>query len=273
MGGPIGTSRGDREEVPLLTALYDATGPIGARQIRESLRLHGIELSESTIARRLRELDSDGLTQQVGLKGRTLTTLGRHRIGVLLRADRTATDLRHATQVETAEDVLNLLKARRAIEPEAVFESAHLVTPHDIASLGGLVTDHDAAVGAGDSFPRDLALGFHRRVTAHSENPLVQAMLAIVLDPSLDRVEAALDVILEVRHRDRDSVAEHQAIVEALAAHDGALAAELMRSHLSRLIAEVEAFIERYDGALLERLIRWNGRGVEQDAGWSPQPH
>ncbi|TAM68481.1 MAG: FadR family transcriptional regulator [Microbacteriaceae bacterium] len=249
--------RANRADHALLAVLQGAAGPIGARQIRGVLRARGIPLSESTLARRLRELDELGVTEPVGKKGRLLTPWGRSQLETFLRVDNDASQLVSATQVKTAQDVLYLLEARRAIEPEAVYGSALSINSDEIESLRNLVLSHSTAVDQGEFFPRDIALGFHRQVTGYTNNPLVGAMLSIVLDPSLDRIEKALDVILESRDHGSESINEHKAIVEELASKNGQRAADLMRAHISRLIRAVEEFNQGPDPSLLERLINW----------------
>lgn len=247
--------RVNRADHSLLAVLQDTAGPVGARQIRDVLHARGISLSESTVARRLRELDELGVTEPIGKKGRILTPSGRNQLETFLRVDNDASQLITATQVKTAQDVLYLLEARRAIEPEAVYGGALCINSDEIESLREFIANHSTAVDRGESFPRDIALGFHRQVTGYTNNPLVRTMLSIVLDRSLDRIEEALDVILESHDHGRESIDEHNAIVEELASGNGQKAANLMRAHISRLIRDVEEFIQGPDPSLLERLI------------------
>jgi DNA-binding GntR family transcriptional regulator len=114
----------------------------------------------------------------------------------------------------------------------------------------------EALSGDGEHIPRSLVLNFHRTVTSFTDNPFVAAMTRISLDPSLDHVEAMLDVILRTRHTSRKSVAEHAAIYEAFAAGDGEGAATAMREHLDRLIAETTSFINDHDPELVNRLLQ-----------------
>ncbi|MEV6229766.1 FCD domain-containing protein [Saccharopolyspora shandongensis] len=239
----------------ILTAIDEADGPVGARQVRIGLAGRGHHLSESSIARRLRDLDAQGLTQPVGSKGRTVTARGAE---IVRRSRRTASgaDLAAATEIKTAEDLLNLLRARRAIEPEALRDATRNTTPAHVEQLRGIVEAHRQQLAASEAVPRDVALRFHREATTPTQNPLVQAMLRIVLDNTLDRVEEALDVILEAHHHADISVSEHEAIVDAIADGDEERASELMRAHLDRLLNEVEKFLVMHDSGLVERMLR-----------------
>ncbi|MFB7224684.1 FCD domain-containing protein [Streptomyces sp. NPDC056227] len=251
MPSPLDDNVGDA----LLVVIHEAGGPVGARQISAALADRGRAVSESSVARRLRHLDAQGLTLQLGAKGRVLTEAGSRAVERLRRASRGAS-LLSASEIRTAQDVIHLLKARRAIEPEAVRDATEQISDVDLAALRAVVAEHHDRASAEERPPRDIALTFHRLAGASARNPLVQAMISIVLDSSHDRVEAALDVILKTHHRSAVSVSEHEAIVEAMAQRDAERAAELMRAHLDRLLEEVNTFILRYDAELLERLLR-----------------
>ncbi|MER5439737.1 FCD domain-containing protein [Streptomyces sp. NPDC002790] len=239
----------------LLVVIHEADSPVGARQISAALAARGRTVSESSVARRLRHLDARELTVQLGAKGRVLTEEGVRAVERLRRVSRSAS-LASASEVRTAQDVVHLLKARRAIEPEAVRDATERISDVDLDVLRRVVAEHHDRAKGEKRPPRDIALTFHRLVSGPARNPLVQAMISIVLDTSHDRVEAALDIILETHHHGALSVSEHEAIVEAMAGRDAEGAAGLMRDHLDRLLGEVDAFIARYDAELLERLLR-----------------
>lgn len=239
----------------MLLCLRDSDHPMGARQVLAALRAHGISASESTVARRLRDFDAEGLTVNHATRGRTLSPAGHERAELVARVDDSATKLQRATRIRNAHDVLHLLRARRAIEPEAVADAARVATDDDVARLRGVIGDHIGQLHSRGPIPRDKALEFHRGITHLTGNPLVHTMLDIVLDPSLDHIEATLDVILQAHGSDRESVDEHELMVDAVAAGDGSRAAEIMRAHLSRLCDEVESFMNRNDPELLHRLL------------------
>lgn len=242
----------------LLVALANAEGPVGTRQARQWLSDSGYQMSESTMSRRLRDLDSEGLTVQVGAKGRILTPSGRTFVTDVLRNGEREALLRRATKIRTAEDLVNLLKARRALEPEAVRDAAIRATELDIIQLRDQVSRHEERLAEGGPLPRDIALHFHRQVTALTRNPLLQAAIGIVLDESLDRIEATLDLILQSHHSHEESAAEHAQIVEALGQRDGGRAERLMRDHLSSLITEVEDYALGDARGLIDKLLTWS---------------
>ncbi|MEW5810688.1 MAG: FCD domain-containing protein [Actinomycetota bacterium] len=243
-------------ESALLLCLRESDGPVGARQLLAAVRLRGVAASESTVARRLRDLDEQGLTVLHPTRGRTLSAAGLERAELVARIDNSATELQQATQIRNAHDVLHLLRARRAIEPEAIADAARVATSHDVQRLRGLIGDHVSQLHSRGPIPRDKALEFHRNITTLTTNPLVQSMLAVVLDPSLDHIEGTLDIILRAHGSDRESVDEHEMMVDAIAEGQGDRAAAIMRTHLTRLCNEVEAFMDRNDPELLHRLLQ-----------------
>lgn len=252
---PAGGDGGLSADTAVLRLLDQAAGPLGAREIRHGLLADGFQMSEATVSRRLRDLDARGVTTPVERKGRVLTGEGRALLRARLRGLEQTDLLGRAIDVRTGEDVLHLLRARRAVEPEAVRDGAGRADAAALAELRQGIRAHEQALDDEERIPRELVLDFHRTVTGFTRNPLVAAMTRVALDPSLDHVEATLDVILEARHTSHESVAEHARIADALAAGDGELAATAMTEHLDRLIGETIAFMDRYDPALVDRLL------------------
>jgi DNA-binding FadR family transcriptional regulator len=246
------------ELMALLVAVSNSNGPIGTREARRVLLDGGVDLSESTVSRRLRDLDELGLTVRAGSKGRLVTPSGRDALTASEQSSRHEELLRRGTRVQTAEDVLNLLNARRAIESEAAREAATRAGEVELKHLRDLVSRHRQEVSDGaDRVPRALALDFHRGVAAMCRNPLLQSTLEVVLGETVDRLEAALDVVLEAHHAGERSVDEHARLLDAIADGDAALAEAAMRDHLGRLVTEVEEFVADGHGSMLARLLTW----------------
>lgn len=243
----------DAETSTILAVVNDADGPVGARQILASLSIAGFALSESTTARRLRELDSRGLTRQVGAKGRVITAFGAELVARTRRA--TSARLVAATEVRNSEDLLNVLRARRAIEPEAVRDAAQHMTPSDIKGLKALLAAHRSSMHHGGPVQPVLSMEFHRRLAEPARNPIVRAVHRLVLDSNLQHVDSALDIILKDEGL-ASSVDAHTLIVEALERGDGVQAAELMHEHIETLIRETQDFVATNGAALVTRLLR-----------------
>jgi len=239
----------------LLLLINDAGEPVGSRHLVAGLAKLGTVHSEATVARRLRQLDDRGLTVKVGTKGRRLSDAGRALARAVKAGAISAERLHNASDIRTTWDLLNLLRARRGIEPEAVRDATSSLCGTSGASLRDLVDRHRIEAAVDGSVPRDTALAFHREIAQHTRNPLVRAMLDIALNENMDFVEATLDVILEAHHRNAESVHEHADIAEAMLRGDAEHAAQLMHHHLTRLIHEVDEFVAAHDDKLIDRLL------------------
>jgi repressor of nif and glnA expression len=66
----------EKRKLELLRILKDAGGPLGSRKLMENLTAMGRAVSERTIRHDLLELDKQGLTENLGKKGRTITGNG-----------------------------------------------------------------------------------------------------------------------------------------------------------------------------------------------------
>lgn len=78
----------ERKVVAILRILSGEKKPLGAGQISERLRSHGIDLSERAVRYHLRIMDERGLTKPNGKKGRLLTTKGHEELSNALVADK-----------------------------------------------------------------------------------------------------------------------------------------------------------------------------------------
>jgi GntR family L-lactate dehydrogenase operon transcriptional regulator len=243
------------DEAAVLEAVAQADGPIGCRQITSQLHARGLSLSESTVSRLLRKLDSRDLTRPANAKGRLLTAAGRRQLDDVL-----ATRRRRSTNyldIRTIQDLLDLLVARRAIERETARAAAVRIENSDLEQLRALVESQRDAI-AGGGVPREVATRFHRTIATASGNKLLGVMADLVFDPALDPVAAVLDVIVGSHSSESASIPEHLEIVEALAARDPDRAERAMLGHVDRLIAEVEAFRSSGGGdAVIDRVVAW----------------
>jgi DNA-binding GntR family transcriptional regulator len=126
---------------------------------------------------------------------------------------------------------------REALELAAVDEVARTIAEPDLAALKTNLSAQAMAVAAGDRdgfYALDaamheaiLGLTGHRRLPALSRTAWVQ-------------VDRARRLILPRPGRMAETLAEHQAIVAALAARDGAAAREATRHHLRQVLTLLE---------------------------------
>jgi GntR family L-lactate dehydrogenase operon transcriptional regulator len=99
---------------------------------------------------------------------------------------------------------------------------------------------------------------FHRLLAELSGNRVLQAVSALIHGPGLDATEALLDVIAGTHGSEVESVEEHRAVLEAIAAGDPERAEAAMLAHLDRLIEETLEFAATAANEnLVDRLLRW----------------
>lgn len=161
------------------------------------------------------------------------------------------TSLRPETLLETVgflldfhgdDSVLHLLVVRRILEPAATAMAARTMSDHEIESLGRLIAvtgdvpAHDDVDGLNELIAADLE--FHRRIAAGSGNPVLAALIESLSVPTLRaRVWRGLTQENAVQR----TIEQHQAIHQALAAREPALAQSWATVH----IAGVEEWLRR----------------------------
>lgn len=230
-------------EQQLLEILVDSSSPTGAWVARDRLQQLDHDVSSASVSRLLSRLDALGLTQSAGGKGRVVTATGR-RLGEYAR-DARARNSAHeeALQIQTVDQVLDLLRARRAIESEAARAAAGRCVATEIVPLRQLVAEHRAQLER-EGIARAQAMSFHRELSRLSGNPLLIAMSDTILSERLEYLERVLDVVTSGHDSFHHSVDDHENILHAVEFGDGDGAFEIMQAHLSRLVREVESFAE-----------------------------
>src|SRR5882762_8432964 len=143
---------------------------------------------------------------------------------------------------------LELIAARRTIEPEVAALAAQLATEAEIAAIAETI---DMIAAAKDT-PSHRAADhqFHVRIGLASHNGILTAVVnecwAEMYSPMFERMGAVTGLIAtrcSPQQRDQ-TVAEHGAVYRAIAAHDPAAARSAMDTHLAgveRVLAEGEA--------------------------------
>jgi GntR family L-lactate dehydrogenase operon transcriptional regulator len=221
-------------KVRALLELIAELQPVGARELGRRLDGPLEGLSESTLSRLLRRLDESGYTHSAGGKGRILTDVGR------AAADRFASERRWnqelgSLELRTAQDVADLLHARRGVEREIARAVAIVASADDVAGLEELLVGYQSAIGA-DIERRRQAVSIHRRLAEIVPNRMLKALASVVFDPRFDHLEQVLDVMTEARGTTSRSPHEHRDLVEAIRNHDPDAAEAAMLRHLDRLI-------------------------------------
>jgi len=151
---------------------------------------------------------------------------------------------------------LELIAARRTIEPEVAALAARLATPAEIAAIAETVS----LIGKAHDTPSHRAADhqFHVRIGLAAHNSILATIVdecwAEMYSPMFERMGAVTGLIVaRCSPQQRDTtVAEHEAVLRAIAAHDPAAARAAMDAHL----AGVEAILVGGDVAEKELMRR-----------------
>lgn len=135
--------------------------------------------------------------------------------------------------------VVHVVEVRRAIEGEIAALAAQRATRADLAALRRALAAVEAAAKAGrDGVDEDLAL--HRAIAEATHNPQFVLLLGFLEQYLRDamkvtRANEARNLKFAVAVR-----TEHQAIVDAIAAHDAAAARRAATHHMARAAVRLE---------------------------------
>jgi GntR family transcriptional regulator, transcriptional repressor for pyruvate dehydrogenase complex len=242
-------------ETDVLRIVGASAHPIGARNVAVVLRRGGVRVSEATVSRVLRKLDDDGMTTPTG-KGRAATPSGRQRVDAIASDAQRSERLNEAVDVQTLDDLLGLLAARRGVEREAAREAACSATEDDIRMLEGLIDRQRRLTESGEA-SWVVAASFHRCLGRISGNKILAALTDIVFDAKLDPIEGVLDAMETTGHTATEAPREHETIVAAIRAHDPDAAEEAMVAHLNRLVELTRRNTSPEQSALLNRVLSW----------------
>lgn len=119
-----------RKSLSILRVLKDAGAPLGAAKISERLSMHGFSLSERMVRNYLDRLDREGLTRNLGRRGRVITDKGEaetstalviEKVGfVASRADTLAYQMTYDLSRRTGKLVVNVSYILADALPSAV---------------------------------------------------------------------------------------------------------------------------------------------------------
>lgn len=241
----------------LLAVLGSSSEPTGTRASRNALEEMGFSISESSVSRRLRELDDKGWTVPVGTKGRVLSADGRSRLAQFEQvAPLTAAPPQSTVDIKDFHDVIDLLYARKAVESAAAADAAANATVADIEELQKVVDHHRTSLGTAAMIEQP-GLDLHRRIASIAPNSMLRMLTGLVLGPHLDNVEATLDIALGRDDHQAGVVDEHQEIADAIAARDSVRAEKVVNEHFDHMILAAEQFLEEENVSVVQRLMDW----------------
>ena len=192
----------ERAYEALKAQILDSRYPPGS-MLSEAQLAADLDVSRTPIREALRQLASNGLVEILPKRGVLISRL-------------------------TLQDVVEVYQLREQLECFATRLASLRITAADVVGLRG---DHERALS---SFSRgrlreayDHSVLMHQRIMELAGN----SRLCQFMKQLSDQVHRF--GLLTLRHgRAAQAIAEHGAIIEAVAAHDGARAEVLMRSHL-----------------------------------------
>lgn len=141
-------------------------------------------------------------------------------------------------------EIVEMITVWAAIESMAARLAAPLVTEADIRDLRALVDGFrdDPAEQIGEYSEANMA--FHRAIIRLGG----VALMGTMIDTLFIHMRAVRAVTMTQDNRAQRSVADHRAIITALADHDADRAERLVREHTMGLAAHVEQFGDFLDG-------------------------
>jgi DNA-binding GntR family transcriptional regulator len=146
----------------------------------------------------------------------------------------------------TEREAVEILEARAALESLAVRGAALNATKADVAELRGLLAEMKTLLKAGDLLRvSDVNARLHRRLLEISRN---QTAIRLTQTLNSQLVRFQFRTIL-APGRAPQSLAEHSAVVDAVAAHDADAAEQAMRTHLRHVVDTVRASAEEVPAA------------------------
>lgn len=140
--------------------------------------------------------------------------------------------LSFVVELQSRSDAVHLHSVRRILETAAARAAARVITAEQLAEAERWIADSERAIGAASAGTEDYLradVGFHRVIAAASGNPVLEALIDALGDRTL---RARLWRAVAEGSTERDSLAEHRAILDALRDGDADRAGIRMAQHL-----------------------------------------
>lgn len=236
----------------IMKCIEQSKGAVGSWALRENLLENGVDCSTATVGRYLKDLDYKEYTFPCGNQGRILTPLGKAQIATLdlsINRYEVQSKLAREVQVNSYEELIDLINTRKALEMEACAQACVRATENDLKLLKKALSDHQACVDNNED-PTDTAFNFHEVIGQICHNKFLYAMLDMLFFEE-KKMESRFETLV-TRERGKSYVKEHWQITEAIAARDSWKAAQLMSKHIDVLRYAVE---EDWD-----RQLKQNGK-------------
>lgn len=222
--------------------------PAGAMLPSETEMALQLNLSRPTVREALRLLESEGLVSiRPGPRGGP-----RVERPSSMTVTRSLTTLFQYERVSLAE----LLEARRAIEPACARVAAGSATPEDIEALKTSVERMRASLDDDAVFWTENA-NFHVALAEAGNNTVLNTLM-VSLRELIYEFTAGLHIAPEER---METVTEHTAIMQAIAAKDPAAAGRAAEAHLASFETRLKQVFNDLDAVRLSEFVNSPGNG------------
>lgn len=186
-------------------------------------------VSRITVRDALRVLESQGLIQiKVGARGGAFVAAPS--------ADPVSQSLTNMLRLKRA-TLADLVEARILVEPHVAAMAAQRATPDDLAAMERAIAAAREARAAGDRYFIPTSVMFHLALAEAARNPV----LLFAVNSFRALFHEALSAVLPADDMAERAIADHQKILDAIRARDGARARDVMREHLSYFSERVGA--------------------------------
>lgn len=133
-------------------------------------------------------------------------------------------------EISQQHPLLDLIEARKDIEPYMAGIAAERASEKDIDSMQKVLNEMETAVQRGTQWI-DRASQFHLLISQATHNIILYRIGALLQD----LMNESKEISLREKKRASQSVKEHQALLKAIQAHNSDLAKEKMKIHLSNV--------------------------------------
>lgn len=178
--------------------------------LRQERLAQELGVSQMPVREALKELTAEGLVEHVPYRGARVVAF-------------------------SAEDLIDLYTHRAFLESRAACSAAQHISAEELAGLRDLLERMTQRMGPDQlSEYRDLNRRFHQAIFAASRRSYLTRTLIQLWDafPSMLWSNYFRTAQASVPERDPSDRVEHERILAALEAHDGALAEQLVRNHI-----------------------------------------
>ena len=176
-------------------------------------------------------------------------------IWVAATSGRSDAEASQVPSLAEGEGPFELLRARCLVEGEIAAVAARDATPADLAGLHKAVDSMDRLERKGqDPAPADRE--FHLGIAAATRNSVLHAVVQDLWDRGRGAMWSKMEHHFRTPQLRAATLADHQAILQALEAHDPREARHAMRAHLRRVDAEFARGWERRMSSPAEAQIK-----------------